>query len=348
MDAGEARKLAESWVAEEVARAPGETLGVFTHGSVNWMADSDTFPVSSDLDLAVVVAEIDPARHHPSKRSYGDIVIEAFYLPLARLSSGEAVLADWVLGPNLAAGRVLFDREDRLAKLQRMVRPELARRKWVRQRCRSLRELALSIVTMFEASDSLVYLNAVANLALRSMAQMVLLAVLRNPTVKKALVKARDVLTAYHIAGEHQELLRLLRFTDLNDETILRVTSHARRALLDACQYLRTVFPGDNCVTLHGLPALDSDVPTYVAQGAAREIFLWVETVYTHALIALHNDAPAAVTAAAMRLYVDDMAVIRSSTVAEARERMLACRPGLDRMLGVCDDLIDRNPEAID
>ncbi len=103
-----------------------------------------------------------------------------------------------------------------------------------------------------------------------------------------------------------------------------------------------------NCVTPFGLPALDSDVPNHVAQGAAREIFLWVETVYTHALIALHNDAPAAVSAAAMRLYVDDMTAIRASTIAEARERLLACRPALDRMLGACEDLIDRNPEAFD
>ncbi len=340
--------MAERWVAEEVARAPGETLGAFTHGSINWMADDDAFPASSDLDLAVVVPELDPERHHPRKRPYGGIAVEAFYLPRARLSSVEAVLADWAVAPNLAAGKVLFDRDDELAGLQRAVRPELARRHWVRQRYRALRDHALSFIAEFERSDSLLYLNGVANLVLRSMAQMALLAALRNPTVKKALPKARDVLVAHDLAGEHQELLRLLRFSDLDDETILRVTGHCRQALLDACQCLRTPFPGDNCVTVHGLPALDSDVPAWVAQGAGREIFLWVETVYVHALIALHNDAPAVVAAAAKRVYVEDMATIRSATPAEARERLLACRPALDRMLGVCDDLLGRSPGAID
>lgn len=348
MDAGEVRRIAEKWVVDEIARAPGETLGVFTHGSVNWMADGDAFPASSDLDLAVVVAETDPVRHHPYKQSYGGIVIEAFYLPATRLSPVEAILADWVLGPNLAAGRVLFDREDRLTGLQQKIRREFPRRHWVRQRCRSLYEHALAIVTRFEQSDSLVYLNAVANLALRSMAQMALLAALRNPTVKKALLKAHEILTTYHVAGEYQELLRLLRFTDLDDRTILRVTAHCRRALMDACQVLRTPFPGDNCVTMHGLTALDGDVPACVAQGAGRDIFLWVETVYTHALITLLNDAPAGMADAATRLYVEDMTTIRSSTVAEARARLLTCRPALDRMLGVCDDLVDRNLEAMD
>jgi hypothetical protein len=54
MNAGEARSIAERWVAEEVARSAGEVLCVFTHGSVNWMADEDPFPSSSDLDLVVV------------------------------------------------------------------------------------------------------------------------------------------------------------------------------------------------------------------------------------------------------------------------------------------------------
>jgi hypothetical protein len=348
MNAHQARTIAERWVAEEVARAPGETLGVFTHGSINWMADDDPFPASSDVDLAVVVPEVDPARHHPCKRPYGGIAIEAFYLPVARLSSVEALLADWVLAPNLAAGRVLFDRESRLGELQQAVRPAFAHRHWVRQRCRGLRDHALSIIAGFEQSDSLFYLNGVANLALRSMAQMALLAALRNPTTKKALVKARATLTAYDLTGEYQELLRLLRFADLDDETILRVTGHCRQALVDACQCLRTPFIGDNCVTVHGLPALDGDVPACVAQGAGRDIFLWVETVYVHALIALHNDAPAATAAEARRIYVEDMATIRSATLVEARERMLACRPALDRMLVVCDGLAGRHPEAMD
>lgn len=348
MNAGAARRIAAGWVAEEVARAPSETLGVLTHGSINGMADQDPFPASSDVDLAIVVPELDPTRHRPCKHSYGGIAIEVFHLPLARLSSVEALLADWAVGPSLATGQVLFDQQGRLAALQNAVRPEFRRRPWVRQRCRSLRDHALSIVTMFEPSDSLVYLNAVANLALRSMAQMALLAALRNPTVKKAMVKAREVLTAYHLAGEHQELLRLFRFTDLDDETILRVTDHCRLVLVDACQCLRTPFPGDNVVSMHGLAALDNDVPAFVAQGAARDIFQWVEALYVHAMLALHNDAPEAMAGAAMRVYVEDMATIRSATPAQARERMLACRPAFDRMLGVCDDIIERNTEAID
>jgi hypothetical protein len=81
MNAGEARSIAERWVAEEVARSPGEVLCVFTHGSINWMADADPFPASSDLDPVVVVPKLDPARHRPRKRPYGGLAVEAFYVP---------------------------------------------------------------------------------------------------------------------------------------------------------------------------------------------------------------------------------------------------------------------------
>jgi hypothetical protein len=41
------------------------------------------------------------------------------------------------------------------------------------------------------------------------------------------------------------------------------------------------------------------------------------------------------------------MATIRLATLAEARTRMLACRPVLERMVDVCDDIVARNPRTI-
>jgi hypothetical protein len=58
---------------------------------------------------------------------------------------------------------------------------------------------------------------------------------------------------------------------------------------------------GDNWVTVHSRLALDLDVPACVAEGTGREIFLWVASVYAHVMIAIQNDAPADVAAAARR-----------------------------------------------
>jgi hypothetical protein len=63
-------------------------------------------------------------------------------------------------------------------------------------------------------------------------------------------------------------------------------------------------------------------------------------------MIAILNDAPEAVAAAAMQVHRADMALIGMATVVEARSRVLACRPALQRMTDICDDIVSRNARA--
>jgi hypothetical protein len=146
---------------------------------------------------------------------------------------------------------------------------------------------------------------------------------------------------------EHRELLRLLGAAELDDGTILAAASHCCQTLDEACRWLRTPFIGDNCVTIHARPSPELDVPACVAAGTGREIFLWVALLHAHALIAIENDAPAAVATAAGQVYIGDMAAIRSATLAEARTHLFACRPALERMVGLCDDIVARNARAL-
>jgi hypothetical protein len=346
MNAGDARLIAESWVAEEASRTPGEILGAFTWGSVNWMAAEEPFPVSSDVDLAVVVPRLDTERHRVRKRAYRGLILEPFYLPRERFLSTETLLADCAVAPNLVDGTVLLDPAGTLQSLRAAMAPELGRRHWVRLRCRDRRQQALSLIAAFEASDSLTYVNGVLCHAVMGMAQMALIADLRNPTVKKALVKARDVLASYGLGDEHGTLLRLLGVADLRDEDVLAVSSHCRAALEEACRWFRTAFPPDNHVSVHSLAALDLDVPACVKAGRGREIFLWVASLYAFAMIAILNDGPEAVAAAAKQVYLADMAHMHAATLADARARMLACRPALQRMTDLSDDIVSRNPRA--
>ena len=100
-------------------------------------------------------------------------------------------------------------------------------------------------------------------------------------------------------------------------------------------------------MTIHSRPSLELDVPACVAAGTGREIFLWVALLHVHVLIAIENDAPAAVAKAAGQVYLGDMAAIRSATLAEAGTHLLACRPVLERMVGLCDDIVARTARAL-
>jgi hypothetical protein len=348
MDVGEARAIAARWVADEVARAPRELLGALTFGSINWMASTEPFPPTSDVDLLMLVPEVDPVRHRVRKRACAGVVVEPFFLPRERLTSAEALLADFGLAPNLVAGTVLFDPEGILSRVQATMAPDFPRRHWIRRRCRSRRDEALSLIAALEASDSIVILNAVAFHALLALAQMPLIADLQNPTVKKALVKARDVLARYDMPHEHAAMLRLLGADALDGDAILSASSHCASALDEACAWLRTPFPPDNHVSVHSRSALEVDVPARVAQGVGREIFLWIAYLHSCAMIAIENDAPPEVAACARRAYLGDMARIGAATTTEARAKMLACRPAIERMTTVCDDIVARNVRAVD
>jgi hypothetical protein len=71
MNAGQARLIADRWVAEEASKATSRLLGAFTWGSVNWMASEDPFPSTSDVDV-VVVPKVD-AGHH---RVHGTVLLD--------------------------------------------------------------------------------------------------------------------------------------------------------------------------------------------------------------------------------------------------------------------------------
>lgn len=100
-------------------------------------------------------------------------------------------------------------------------------------------------------------------------------------------------------------------------------------------------------MTTDARPSLDLDLPACVAEGTGREMFLWVATLHTLSMMALDNDAPSELAAAAWKAYLGDMALLGVASIEDARARVLACRPALERFTEVCDDIVDRNVRAL-
>ena len=55
----DARRIVRQWILEEAAQSPG-FRGAFFHGSINWLADEDSLPATSDVDVMVVTAAPTP------------------------------------------------------------------------------------------------------------------------------------------------------------------------------------------------------------------------------------------------------------------------------------------------
>ncbi|MEM7539942.1 MAG: hypothetical protein AAF639_47755 [Chloroflexota bacterium] len=56
MNIKRAKEIARQWVRTEASTMPG-FYGAFYHGSVNWLADEDILPATSDLDIMIVFEE---------------------------------------------------------------------------------------------------------------------------------------------------------------------------------------------------------------------------------------------------------------------------------------------------
>src|SRR5262245_58600742 len=90
-----ARDAAREWVATEGTRLPG-FCGAYFAGSANWLPDDAVLPITSDLDIMVVLKDANPPIKI-GKMIYGGALLEVSYISLDRLRSPGQVLADYHL-----------------------------------------------------------------------------------------------------------------------------------------------------------------------------------------------------------------------------------------------------------
>ena len=204
----EAKAAARQWVLDPGRRTPG-FLGAHFAGSVTGLADDAEFPATSDLDVKVVLEDPGVAPR-PGKFVYRGVLLEVGHVPRDRLRSPEAVLGNYHLAGAFRTPSVILDPTGALAALQDAVSREYARRSWVRTRCEhatdGVRKTARSLdeaAPLHDQVTSCVFAAGVTT-------HVLLVAGLKNPTVRRRYVAVRDLLAAYGRLDFHEPLLALL------------------------------------------------------------------------------------------------------------------------------------------
>ena len=184
---------------------PG-VVGAYTAGSTNWLPDDAVLPASSDLDVMLVLADADPPVK-PGKVQYRGALLELSYLSDAPFQNADDILGHYHLANSFQSARILLDPSGRLAALQGEVAREYPRAARVRQRLAhveaNMRGYAAAVATWDMLHEQVTcWLFAAGGLT-----HMLLVAALRNPTVRLRYLAARDLLAEHGQLELYETLL---------------------------------------------------------------------------------------------------------------------------------------------
>lgn len=282
---GRARAAAAAWVRQH-AGGPG-FVGAYVTGSTVGLPDDAVLPPWTDLDVMVVTD--DPAK--PGKISSGGALLEVSHLPWAALRSAEHVLESYHLAAGLRTDTILADPTGRLHRLQAAVGAHFDEPHWVRRRCvdarrrveTGLRSIAPVAPWPAQVTGWLFPTGVTTH--------VLLVAALRNPTVRLRYVAARELLIDHGLADRYDELLALLGVVDLTAD---RVSEHLDQLelLFDATAAVaRTPYSFSADLTPAARPVAIDGSRELARTGLHREAMFWIVATFARCHTVLAADA---------------------------------------------------------
>jgi hypothetical protein len=343
--AGDARAIARDWVFEEARRLPGFCGAYFT-GSINWCADDAVLPVSSDLDLVLVFESESQLREREKFLRHG-VLIEATRFSVDRLRSPEQILRDYHLASAFRTPSVILDPTGHLTALQSAVSRDFAKRYWVRQRCEDVRGRILDMLDHMPGAPGL-YEQVVGWLfPTGQTTHILLLAGLRNPTVRKRYVAVRELLTEYGQLEFYEELLELLGCAWMDRARVEHHLDSVVAAFDAAKTVMKSVFPFGADLTDTSRPIAIGGSQELIEAGLHREAVFWLVATYARCEKVFSTDAPA-MAPMFQDGYRELLLDVGIGSFADIQRKADRVRSMLGRVMHVSEAIIGANSEITD
>lgn len=266
-------------------------MGAYFSGSTIGLPDDAELSPASDIDVVIVTALAEPPLKL-GKFVYRGALMEGTYISWNQLSSAEEVLANYHLAGSFRANAIIADPTGELHKLQSEVSRRFAERTWVRRRCenarqrveRGLRALDMS-APLHERVMGWLFPTGVTT-------HVLLVAALRNPTVRLRYLAVRDVLAEYGRAGLYPELLELLGCAHLTPQRVEQHLDGLARTFDAAAAAAKTPFFFSTDITAAARPIAIDGSRELIRAGFHREAVFWIAATYTRCHSILAADAP--------------------------------------------------------
>ncbi|SEG24974.1 hypothetical protein SAMN05216223_10446 [Actinacidiphila yanglinensis] len=287
---GQARRAAARWVGR-YGRGSEGYLGAYVSGSTVGMPDDAELPATSDIDVVVVSGSAQPPPKLGKIRHEGAL-LEVTTLPWSALDPPARVLESYHLAGSFRTDTLLDDPTGRLAQLRAYVEPRFARPRWVLRRCADARTRIESGLEAFDPAAPFHQALTAWLFPAAVTTHVILVAALRNPTVRLRYRAARVALEEYGHAGLYPELLGLLGCAEVSAERVGRHLD-ALAATFDATAAVaRTRFPFSGDLTPEARPVAIDGSRALVDGGEHREAVFWILATFARCHAVLAADAP--------------------------------------------------------
>ncbi|HEV2072262.1 MAG TPA: hypothetical protein VGR29_01355 [Thermomicrobiales bacterium] len=342
----DARIVARDWVARHAVNVPG-FRGAYIAGSTNGLPGEAILPATSDIDIMIVLDAVDvPAK--PGKFLYHGVLLEATYLSMDLVANVEQVLGHYHLAASLRRPVILADPDGHLTRLQPEVEAAFSRRKWVERRCEQARETALTrIASVIEGrafeEQVMAWLFAAGGLP-----HMLLVAGMRNPTVRRRYEATRVLLVEYGYEAFYPGLLALLDPEGISAEQTMRHLVTVGEAFDVASSVISTPFPFAADISAAARPVAIDGSREMIEEGRHREALFWVVATFARCQMVLHADAPPPMSTRWDGSFQDLLADLGIRTFADLDQRCEHIREALPQVDSIAVDVMDASPEIHD
>lgn len=342
MRVDQAKQRARQWVREAASGFPGFRGAVF-HGSTNWLPDDAALPPTSDLDLMIVLDGEPPGKL--GKFRYQDIILDVSWLPSKQVHSPAQILGQYELAGSFRGASIIADPTGHLACVQTVVSRDYAKREWVERRCDSARAKVFRYLGAWQAEAPLPDQVTTWLFAAGVTTHMLLVAGLKNPTVRTRYLAVQALLADYGQSAFYEELLDLLGCARMSQA---RAEQHltALTAAFDAAKaVIATPFLFAADISDLARPIAIEGSRDLIAQGHQREAVFWLLATYSRCQQVLAQDAPTALRDRFTPGYLDLLADLGITSTADLRQRRDQVEGFLPNVWAVAQAIMDANPE---
>jgi hypothetical protein len=346
LNVAHAKEVARQWISEAAAPMPG-FAGAFFHGSINWLADDAVIPAASDVDV-MVVADVATPPAKLGKFVYRDVLLEVSYLAADELGSPEAILGQSHLAGSFHTASVILDPTGRLTELQAAVARDYTKRRWVERRCEHARDKILTFLDGIDAAapfhdqvTSWLFATGVTT-------HVLLVAGLKNPTVRTRYLAARRLLAEYGCLDVYEELLDLLGCARIGRARVAHHLAALAQVFDVAKTMVKTPFFFASDISDVARPIALDGSREMIERGDHREAVFWIVATSCRCQKILYQDAPADVQARFRPAFWDLLAELGINSSDDLQRRGQLVRAFLPRLQEVAAAIMAANPAIED